>query len=83
MSKKTSILLLGLLFRFYIVSGQDSTMTLGLEQLIKIVKEFHPIVKQSSIQIEKSKAQILVAKSNFDPQFSYSQVAKTFDGINY
>jgi outer membrane protein TolC len=65
------------------VIAQDSLRTLSTEQVIEIVKQFHPIIKQADIQIEKAKADITVARGLFDPLLYTSAAQKTFDGISY
>lgn len=63
--------------------SQDSIKTLNADQLMNIVRSFHPIVKQSDIRIEKSYAELLLARSGFDPLLTNNTSQKTFDNINY
>ncbi|MBX7226190.1 MAG: TolC family protein [Chitinophagales bacterium] len=65
------------------IYGQDSLQTLHLEQLILLVKKYHPVVKQTQLQIERSEADIQIAKSAFEPDISNYHTIKTFDGTNY
>ena len=78
-----SILLL--LIFFIKSSGQDTVnfKTLSPEDFINIVKQFHPVIKQANIHIEKAKAGITVARSGFDPLVYLNTEQKTFDGKNY
>ena len=78
-----SILLL--LIFFIKSSGQDTVnfKTLSPEDFINIVKQFHPVIKQANINIEKAKAGITVARSGFDPLVYLNTEQKTFDGKNY
>jgi outer membrane protein TolC len=62
---------------------QDSIKTLNAEQLLQLVKLYHPVAKQASINIEKSKADIQIARGAFDPIISNYIARKTFDGTNY
>ncbi len=63
--------------------ANDSIPTLSPESFLQIVKMFHPIAKQASIQIDKAKADLLMARSSFDPVLASDGKNKLFDGINY
>ena len=63
--------------------AQDSLRTLNAEQVLALVRQFHPVVRQTSIEIEKSKADILIARGAFDPILSNYVARKTFNGTNY
>lgn len=65
--------------------AQDTLIrkTLSLEQVIEMVKKFHPVAKQADLFIEKSKAEIAIARGMFDPFFYNNAGQKTFDGIDY
>ena len=65
------------------ISGQDSLKTLSVQQVIEIVKSFHPVAKQADIFIEKAKTNITIAKGMFDPTLQNETAKKTFDGTNY
>jgi outer membrane protein TolC len=65
------------------IQAQDTTRSLNAEQVVYLVKKFHPIVRQTQINIEQSNADILIARSAFDPGLSHQMNAKTFDGTNY
>lgn len=65
------------------IFAQDISCTLSAEQVMQIVKQYHPVAKQAAILIEKAKADILIAKGGFDPLVYNSNAQKTFDGINY
>jgi outer membrane protein TolC len=62
---------------------QDSIKTLNAEQVLELVRKFHPVARQGAINIEMSESDILIARSNFDPILSYYASGKTFDGIDY
>jgi outer membrane protein TolC len=68
---------------FFETNAQDSLKTLNSEQLLQIVRQFHPIVRQANIEVEQAKATILNARSAFDPILSAYVTRKTFDGTNY
>ena len=61
--------------------GQLKTFTLS--QTLEIVKQFHPIAKQSNLLLEQAKAGMLMAQGGFDPSLFMSQESKTFDGKQY
>lgn len=63
--------------------AQDSIKTLSAEQVMQIVKQYHPVARQASILIEKAKADITIARGGFDPVLNNSLSQKTFDGIEY
>jgi outer membrane protein TolC len=63
--------------------AQQNIPSLNAEEVLQIVRSYHPIVKQSSIAIEQSKATILNARGAFDPILNTYLVNKTFDGVNY
>lgn len=63
--------------------AQDSLLTLNAEQVIELVKQFHPVVKQTNINKEKARADVLTARGAFDPLLSNYSTAKTFNGIDY
>jgi outer membrane protein TolC len=63
--------------------AQDSLISLNAEQVLSIVKAYHPVVKQTDISIAKSKAEITQARAAFDPIISNYTARKTFNGLNY
>ena len=82
--KKVLLLFIFVLLLFQsTLKAQDSIGTLNAEQVLYLVKKFHPIVRQTQINIEKANADILLARSAFDPILSHQINAKTFDGTQY
>lgn len=66
------------------VHAQDSSnKVLSAEGFIAVVKQFHPVIKQANISIEKAKADIITARGGFDPAVYLHSDQKTFDGKNY
>jgi len=63
--------------------AQDSIKTLSAAQVMQIVKQYHPVARQASIIIEKAKADLTIARGEFDPVFQNSLSQKTFNGIEY
>lgn len=64
-------------------NAQDSLKTLSIDQFLNIVRTFHPIVKQSAINVLIAKNEITTARGNFDPIITGNTSRKTFDGLNY
>lgn len=63
--------------------SQDSIKSLSAEQVMQIVKQYHPVAKQASILIETAKADITIARGGFDPLLYNKVSQKTFDGTDY
>lgn len=63
--------------------AQDSMQTLNAQELLSIIKAYHPIVKQADISIAKANADVRIARANFDPVFKYQNTNKAFSGIEY
>ena len=82
MKLKISILMLLILFT-KAISAQDLTQTLNAEQVLTLIRNYYPIVRQSNIGIEKTKAEILNARGNFDPMLNFYGSQKTYKDINY
>ncbi len=80
---KKLILIYIIIFIAFNSQAQDAIKTLNAEQVLALVRQFHPVVQQTSIEIEKSKADITVARGAFDPILSNYVAKKTFNGTNY
>jgi len=53
------------------------------EALFSLIKQYHPVARQSNLLTQQAAAQLLQAKGGFDPQlYSYLE-QKSFDGKNY
>ncbi len=66
--------------------GQDTIVPgkpLSEKEFIGIVKQFHPVILQAAIGVEKAKAEITIARGAFDPSVYLNTDKKTFDGKNY
>ena len=63
--------------------AQKDTLKLNIEQVLEIVKRYHPTVKQGYINIENSKANITIARGAFNPIIGNYLAVKTFDNTNY
>ncbi len=80
---RKQILIYIIIFSALSSHAQDTVKTLNAEQVLALVRQFHPVVRQTSIEIEKSKADITIARGAFDPILSYYAARKTFNGANY
>ncbi|MFC6267661.1 TolC family protein [Frigoriflavimonas asaccharolytica] len=56
---------------------------MSTEEFLNIVKTYHPVVLQANINVEKSDAEIMAAKGNFDPKFNLYKAEKRFNNTNY
>ncbi len=76
-----------LLFCYLLVGNQcfsqEIPNTLNAEQVLRIIRTYHPVARQASIDLEKAEAEILMARGAFDPILSNYIAKKTFGGSNY
>jgi len=63
--------------------AQKNTVTLTIDQVIGMVKMYHPVVKQGYINIDKSKANITIAQGAFNPVIGNYLTKKNFDNAPY
>lgn len=67
-----------------VLSAQQKELyTLSVDEFMGILSKFHPIIRQTDINIEVAKNELLSARGAFDPVFNYKMDRKTFDGKNY
>ena len=64
-------------------SPSPSPLVLNLKTFIGDIKKNHPLAKLAQIQVEKAKAESLIAKGAFDPNLALEASRKTFNGKNY
>jgi outer membrane protein TolC len=76
---KNKVLLFLLVFN--VSFGQQKT--LSSTDYWQIVQNFHPIVKQTLIEIKQSNASLTIARGAFDPILEHYSTQKTLDGKNY
>jgi outer membrane protein TolC len=77
------ILIICLLFFSETALAQTDTLTLNIEEVLAMVKKYHPAVKQSNLDIEKSDADIQIARGAFNPIINNIISGKTFDNTTY
>lgn len=71
------------LFYSIVIFSQNEKNTLNIEEVLAIVKEYHPVLQQAKINIEKSDAEISIAKGAFNPLISNIISSKIFNNTNY
>lgn len=52
-------------------------------EFVSVVRKFHPVAKQASLNIRIAKWNVTSSRADFDPQWSFSSAQKQFDGITY
>lgn len=60
-----------------------SSNTLSLQQVVEIVKQYHPVAKQADIFVEKAKADLTISRGMFDPMLQNQSAQKNFNGTGY
>lgn len=63
--------------------AQELPKKLSAQQVMEIVKQFHPVAKQADIFVEKAKTDVLTARGMFNPVLKNETAQKTFDGTGY
>lgn len=66
-----------------LLAQSNPVVLLRADTLISLVKQFHPLVKQGGLLVDKAEANLLQAKGAFDPLFSVTSGSKTFDDKKY
>lgn len=72
-----------LLLTFLIGNAFGQAKTLNIENTLDIVRKYHPVIKQSFLQNEMSKNELLATKGVFDPSFQINNEEKTYDNKLY
>jgi hypothetical protein len=65
------------------LSQTDSVNQLSLNEYISIVRQYHPVVKQMTLQVQRAKAGVLSSRGFFDPAFYTNTERKSFTGELY
>lgn len=61
--------------------AQEKVLT--LENTMDIIRKFHPVAKQASLEVDLARASLQVSRGFFDPSFYLRNEKKSFDGKNY
>ncbi len=77
-----SIVILFLLFPAVTVAA-DSLLYLSKDDVVSIVKKYHPVVKQADISVKRSEAYVTEARGDFDPKINAGLDRKSFGGQLY
>ncbi|MGN6476997.1 MAG: TolC family protein [Flavipsychrobacter sp.] len=56
---------------------------LSKDELISIIRQYHPVVKQAGFTVQRAKAQLLQSRGNFDPALMGEVARKSLDGKVY
>ena len=85
MLNKMQIKLLVFLFVFFCLLGDafGQNKTLNIDNTLDIVRKYHPVIKQSFLQNEMSKNELLATKGVFDPTIQMNTEEKTYDNKFY
>lgn len=81
MKKTGSFIIFILLFFSFNVFAQEKT--LSLDNTLDIVRKFHPIIRQSNLQINQANNSLLSSRGVFDPTLGIVGENKTFDNKQY
>lgn len=79
---KRIVLIACLIFSGF-AQAQDSLRTLSATQLIQVMKQFHPVIRQADIAMAIADAEVKQARGAFDPVFNQYNSKKTFNGTDY
>lgn len=83
MTNKSVLLFFLAVLAFTDLKAQDTVRTLNAEEMLDLVRRFHPVTRKATIEIEKTRAAVTTARSAFDPIFNSYLSKKTFNGENY
>ena len=72
-----------LLLVFICTASFGQQKTLSSSEYWQIVQNYHPVVKQTLIEIKQSDASLRIARGAFDPVLQHYSTQKTLDGKNY
>lgn len=77
------LILIFLLIISFRAKGQNEPITLTKDNVLSIVRAYHPVVKQANLNVKKAGAELLQSRGAFDPKISAAIENKTFDGKEY
>ena len=73
---------IGLLF-IYAYSGKAQTKIFTEEELVHVIKKFHPVVRQAFLETKIAAAEIKIARGAFDPTLQVDDARKEWNGLLY
>lgn len=65
------------------LSTQAQEKLLSLENTLDIIRNYHPVAKQSGLLVDMAEANLQASRGAFDPSFYTRNERKTFDNKNY
>jgi len=77
------LLLLVMLHGVSCYAAEDTAFVLGRTNFISVIRQYHPVVLQANLRVQRAEAGIIQARGGFDPVISSSMDRKTFDGKLY
>jgi outer membrane protein TolC len=63
--------------------AQETVYRLSSEHLLAVVRAYHPVIKQTGLQIKRAESEIQTARGSFDPTVSAELKRKAFTGKLY
>ncbi len=72
-----------LIFVIYANAGTGQKKQFTEEEFIAVVKNYHPVAMQATIDIKIAEADITTNRSPFDPVLKMENVSKEWDGVTY
>lgn len=63
--------------------AQDTVMYLSKDEVLSIVRKYHPVISQATIRVDRMEAEVLASRGAFDPQVTANGEQKTFSGQQY
>lgn len=72
-----------LIFLAVCAHAQDTVKIFSFNDLVSVVKLYHPVARQANIRINIAEAELQEARGAFDPVAGFDAANKTFDGRNY
>lgn len=79
---KKIIVLISFCFSASLIA-QDTNSVLRFDEFLSYVKTYHPVVKQASLIIDESQANLMKARGAFDPKLEVDYDRKKFKGSEY
>ena len=65
------------------VYGQSSNFVLDFSDFLNNLKQYHPLIKQADLLVDKGQSKLIKAKGAFDPKIEANYQAKRFKNIPY